>query len=412
MEMNIEDLIGQRISSDILEQLKVEGRVKFDIKPTAAPDVKSTGESDYSNPDIDEEKRDIPELINHIKDMESLVEDLENLSNNLLKDMNIAPANPTVAKAAKRLGSPDGNITKDILDTALAIMDYLPIMTMGQDPILGALTGDGRTDGEWADCSEITKGFADKLKATIRSRVEEQKLNIPMETKESWMKQQTNMMWYILKMLFWNMIWVKFIVDMCVVNPIKVMIARPFDGIVCFFRRFDKEEKLGSKTIATKRRFKAASYDQLEFYGKVHNILRNIRIKLLCVPYKIWKDYDPPEDPVTGEKFSCTEANQPCIKGKQVSASKFDTTGSGKVTNDALGSMVDDANSSANDCVDIEDIIGSFQDQITKGVGMSPECAAAAQLILDAVVADAVVPNTPLTEGSSSGSFAGGPIAL
>ena len=160
---NVEQLAGQQIPSEIAEQLKVLGRIQFPLKDTSAPNgsaVSSAG--DQLSDDENANQTNISGILDHVEEMESLTDQLEDMLDQLTKDMAIPvdTDDASLKDAVSLLGGDGNTITKDIFDKAQAIIDHAPIMILGQDPVLASLTGNGKLEGDYMNCDEITRGVA------------------------------------------------------------------------------------------------------------------------------------------------------------------------------------------------------------------------------------------------------------
>lgn len=385
--IDFDKLIGKEISPDLLAQLQVLGRVKFQPKPTTASAVSTSAQEQDSQPEVD----DLDNLINSVDEFEKTVEELEDMADQLLKDMNISPANDSIAVAARALNS-DGlsNITKDTLDTALAIMDYFPIMMLGQDPVLGGMTGEGRLEGPYLQCSQITKNTSTLFKKVSEKNIDN--ISQPIkdsatETIEQHEKQKSKMIAEIILQMLWNIIWVKATVDMGIINPTRVIVANPVDTLITFFMKIKKAGKspLGTE-YPEKNRFKKPEKGHLETFGPINKIVNNVRLKLLCLPKLFWNRYQPPEDPITGKPVNCKFLK--CDPPPPNATFKEDSEKLSEVDN-----MLQDTFSDTG-CVGMEDLVNKFEQQFQPtGLGMPPECAKYAQTVIDAVIADALTPN-------------------
>lgn len=369
--------IPPEIARAFSDFLKVEGRVKFPLKPTTPSAFSSTAEE----PDIQDADKEVDDLISHVADMENTVEQLEDMLDQLTKDMNIPvdPSNKPLARAVKRLGGDDA-ITQEVFNTALAIIDHAPLITLRQDPVIAALTGDGHLDGPWLDCSQVTAQAADFFNLRTESPLNPEDPVVPRndDILNDFEGNLLETILHLVLMLWWNMIWPKFLVDLVIIDPLRMMIADPFDKIAGFFKK--------------EKRFRRKSKAWVRSKGKVNKALNKFRKFLLCkVPYKLWstadKDYDPivqitcPED----EIYTCPE-----------DGTNYDSTGSASSTDfnpdgDAseMGVMMDEVDGDGEDdsgiCGAPEEYGQNAPDDEPTGLGMSPECLKAASRVVSAV---------------------------
>lgn len=358
-EIDISQFINQKLPPEILEQLKVFSRVQFPMKPTIASAISSIDDNTQKATD------DLNKTIDHVKNMEDICKQIEDSIDLLTKDMNIPPANDTIAKAAKKLGSPDGNITKDIMDKAMAIIDYFPAFNGLGDPVLGALTGDPSINGnKWMECDEITSSLASQFIINTS----EVKVNTPIserttETNEAFEQKQQNMMIEMLQMLFWNMLWPKYLVDTNL-NTIRSLVANPLDALILFFKSFP---------------FKKPSQKKVRNEGPINKLINNFRKFLLCVvPPKAYPRYQPPLD-IDCSTPDCTPATD--IKDDP--------------DRDKLEDIKDPTSSvlSDNPCAGTTDEFfrdSKLENQNPPLFGASPECTKAAKVVLDAILSDAL----------------------
>jgi len=361
-EIDISSFINKSLPPEILDQLKVFNRVQFPMKPTVTSAISSVEDKEQLAEDR------INDLVDHVKDMESICKQIEDSIDLLTKDMNIPPKNDSIADAAKRLGNPDGNITKDVMDKALAIMDYFPALNGLGDPILGALTGDSSIDGEnWLECDQITSSLASSFKINAPTN----NFNEPIQEKTSnvmfeYEAKQQNMMIEMLQMLFWNMLWCKYIVDSNL-NTVRTIIANPLDAMILFFKKFP---------------FRKPSQKDIETKGPINKLINKIRRVLLCkVPPKAYPRYKPMVNIDCGIDGEC---NKPKDVQDHSGASKLEDMG-----NPTASVLTDDP------CITADDFFGKLdrlRDQNPDKFGASPECTKAAKIILDAIMSDALTP--------------------
>lgn len=376
-QFKISEFVGQEIPPEVLEQLKVADRIKYFLRPTSTSAVSQSEQKSDSTPDSlitqDDVNKDIDDLINEVKDFENLVEQLEDMVDEHLKDMSIPPADQRTADAIKVLDpNGDGNITKDVLDKAMAIMDYLPLMSLGQDPVLAALTGDGTIDGPWMECNEITSSLANQLNNPPRNEYEADSSIKDQSTKiaDNHEKRMVQMMLETLLMLWWNMLWPKIVVDAAIINPIRMSVANPTDSLILFFKK-----------VENVRRFKKKPKELLVKHGPINKLLNRLRILLLCkIPPPLYKRYKPMVE------IDCKDANTPCPPPKE--EKEFSPDNKNAMTQ--MGNMMDEIGDAP--CFTNEELLGNINNKQPEGFGASPSCAAAAKIVLDAVLADALTP--------------------
>jgi len=351
-DIDISSLIGRELPAHILEQLNIINRVEFPLKPT----VTSASSTAADIPPTEDEQ--INDILNHVKEMESYANDIEDSIDLLLKDMNINPINDIVADAAKQLGSLDGNITKDIFDRAMSIIDHSSLLTIG-DPVLGALTGNSKLEGEWLDCATFVSS-KEHIKVPTEKEYNENTV-ITEKTSEvytDFKKKQENIMLEILQMLFWNMLWAKYIVDTTL--AILKLITKPIDIIILFLSKFP---------------FKRPSEQDINKKGPIRKIINKLRIFLLCdVPIKIfnYSRYKPMVNIDCKYIINCKKIVQ--FGGNN---SAFDISENGDI----------------GICPDESDLNGhEVFDNNPTGLGISPQCIESAKIVMDAVLSDALTP--------------------
>jgi hypothetical protein len=396
----VDRLVGQEISDDILNSLITEGRVQFTPKDTTTSAISQPG--DVNDDDLNTDGgEDIDDMIGKVKDNEDMVKLLEDMRDDMLKDMKIPPASDDIADAAKKLGSLDGTITKDILDKAQTILD--PVIMepnlQGYSSIMAALTGNGNIDGDFLQCNEVTKGMMDDWNAraddegdlTADELHKQGAGDSVTRARESFSKKMADMFKYIFNMLWWEMIWPRMVLFF--LETTERFIAIPIDTPFLILRFF---KKLTKKNYMT--------------YGPIHKLLNKLKILLLCtVPTNAWNNYNPdPEIKVWDTKNSeFVPLNEWCSKNDAVEEC------TGDIPEPATFGTVDDKE---------DDTWDSDADQMQKGLrnkldalfpggsdtcmpsrfnelfsadsfegpGMSPECAEAAKKIMEAVYDDAL----------------------
>jgi hypothetical protein len=390
----LDELVGAEVTPEILESLITEGRVSFPPKPTKASAV-SQGEDQKDSDAATTAEGNIDEYIDSVKDNEAMVKMLEDMRDDMLKDMKIPPANKDIAEAAKTLGSPDGTIDNNIWLTAQTILDVLHQVQTGNDPIIGAITGNGSLTGDFLQCSEVTQAIAntwntptdDSEKTPDELHKENSKRSVT-EAKDSFAKKMKNMYKYIRDMLWWNLIWARLV--MFFLESTEKIIAIPIDTIFLILRFFEQ-----------------LTPENYQRYGPIHKLLNRLKILLLCkVPFNAFKEYKPDEDiqvwyPVgkNGQWVSLRQLcsaeldSRECEEGESPWPND-QTDYPSQSVDDKLNGMHSTVYNNFNDDV-AKCIPTSFLDRIFpktefEGPGMSPECAEAAKKIIEAVQDDAL----------------------
>ncbi len=393
---DIENLAGQEIPPEIAEQLKVLGRVHFPLKDTTASAFSSSSEQPSAD-EVENESR-IKDILDHVKNMEDLTEQLEDMLDQLTKNMNIPvdASNTALVNAIKSLGGDGSNIDKELFDKAQAIIDHAPIMiAMGLDPI-GVILGNGKLDGPFMNCDEITRGVAkvwneaDPDSFTPDAPLKDAASEIAKTFEENKAKQVLEM----LLMLWWNMMWPKFIIMLTIVNPIRTLIAYPLDTIITFFKSM--------KPQCNKLAFKFKPKECLKNYGPLNKALNKLACFLLCkIPPKLYKRYKPMIDPSefkilkNGKLVPCNCATlEKCPPSKTKDPDKFDKD-KGMTEMGKLMDSIDD------NCVEESDYLDGVDTKQPEGLGLNPNCLDAARQVLDAVLSDALTPRDPSKAGIS-----------
>lgn len=375
-KFNIADFVNREIPAEIIEQLRIAGRVQQVLTPTQTSAVSTSVQEDEAAKGAPDPDKELDDLIDGVDELEDLTEQLEDLIDEHLKDMKIPPANDTIAQAAKDMGSEDGTITQDVLDNSLAAMDYLPMMTLGQDPVLACLIGDGTIEGDWVECNEITAELAKKVRHPARDEYEAEQSIKDSSTKmaDDHEKRMIEMILEILLQLWWNMLWPKFVVDMGIINPLRMAIAYPVDSVIGFFK---------------KKRFRRKNKSWLKNKGPVNKALNQLRIFLLCkIPPPLYPRYDPiVEINCGGITDECPPEFETDSEGNATSKSSVpDEKGSVGSMGDYIDSAVDEL------CSKSEELLENVDRRKPEGFGSSPRCVKSAKIVLDAVVADALTP--------------------
>lgn len=384
-QFQISEFIDKQLPQEILEQLKVADRVKFFLKQTNTsafsqsenkPEIQ-IGDDGSPSSGLDTLRQvedNISGLIDNVKDFEDQIEQLEDLVDEHLKDMAIPSTNDTVAKAVNQLGGTNGIITKEVMDTAQTILDYFPLMSMGQDPVLAALIGDGTLSGPYSKCNEITPDIGKKITLskqdihTVESTIKDH-ASKENETHDKKMKDMTI---DILLTLWWKKLWPMFVVDMSILNPIRAIIY-PVDSFIGFFQK-------------TKFRRKSAQW--IKDNGPLNKIINRLRNVLMCDIPPI--NYKPD---VIEFNLNCKNSdNETCSEKNPI---KQQTEGSPRdnLKTGNLGGMdviIDDLGDGP--CIDLNDLKKNMNSSKPSTFGCSPECVEAARLVMDRILEDALTP--------------------
>ena len=393
----LDNLVGSEITPEVMQSLVTEGRITFPLKNTQTSAVSQPEDQ----PDIDSKttaEGNIDEYINSVKENEDMIKMLEDMRDDMLSKMKIPPASNSVAEAAKQLGSPDGTITLDIFNIAQTILDIIQQIQTGNDPVIGAITGNGTITADFIKCSEVTQAIADNWKIgkdavnqTSDELHNENSMRSVSEAKESFAKKMKNMYLYIRDMLWWNLIWARLVIFF--IELLEKVVAIPIDTPFLFLRFFKK-----------------LTPDNYQKYGPIHKMLNKLKILLLCrVPSSAFKEYKPDEDiqvwyPTgkTGkfvylrELCSQETSSAECPPGQSPWPDESNTQGTydGSDANKKLASIknIISVNFSENsqNCIPTNFISDLFKESKIEGPGMSPDCAEAAKKIIDAVQDDAL----------------------
>lgn len=380
---NVENLVGQQVPQEIIDQLRVLGRVQFPLKDTTASAVSSSAQD--TDDATKEANANLSGVLDHVGEMESLADQLEDMLDQLTKDMKIPVdgTSPVLRDAVRTLGGEDA-ITRDIFDRALAIVDHAPYMVLGQDPILAALTGDGRLDGPYMNCDEITRGVAAAWNtANPKDYNPEATLkDTTNEITEQFEEKKNNMIIEILLMLWWNMLWPKFIVSLVIINPLRLVIAYPLDAIITFFKNLKKQ--------CGKGRFRTKPKSCLKKYGPINKALNRLACLLLCkLPPPLYPRYKPMIDP---QEFDCNCSKLGDCPPPKVPKDDFNEKGN-------LSELEKMMNDLDEPCVSVDEFMEGVDKGLPEGLGIPPNCLKAAQVVLDAVISDALTPLDPSKTG-------------
>lgn len=392
---SIDNLAGQEIPPEIAEQLRVLGRVRFPLKDTTVSAVSSSAEQP-STTELENEAR-ISGILDHVRGMEDQAEQLEDMLDQLTKNMNIPidPDNGALKNAAKALGGDGSNIDKDLFDKAQAIVDHAPILVaMGLDPI-GTILGNGKLDGPFFNCDEITRGIAktfneaDPDSPNPETPLKSAANDIAKTFEENKAKQVLEM----LLMLWWNMLWPKFVVMLTIINPLRTIVAYPLDTVITFFKNMKKQ--------CNKRRFEVKPQECLKNYGPLNKALNRLACLLICkIPPKLYKRYKPMVDAnefkilKNGKLVPCDCNKIDDCPPKKKPRDDFKKGGDF----DEIGNLMEDLD---EPCASLSDFLENVNDKQPEGLGMNPNCLDAARQVLDAVINDALTPSDPSKVGMS-----------
>jgi hypothetical protein len=319
-KVSIENLKTGEIPEEILKQLNVLNRISFSLKSTNVSAVSSQASDPTTLVPNTDPAFDLDRLVTSVKELEDLIEQLEDIADELTKDMAIPFFNDAVKKAVHQLDPNANAITKEVLEKALAIIDYFPMLMLGQDPALGPLIGDSTVEGPYLNCNEITKALGDIIKVPPKTKSDAEKIvsDKTAEIQEKWQKRMDLMFLEIILQLWWNILWPKFIVDMAIINPARTIVALPLDTIVVFFKkdcggRFKKPKK--DCVMGTSN----ANPPYSDAKGPINKILNKIRKFLLCkIPLALYPRYNPivPIDCTGVESGDCPSDSEGSAKTK------------------------------------------------------------------------------------------------
>ena len=384
--VKIDDIPAGELPPEVADAVRnlllVENRVQFPLKPTVTSAVSTIGDEIPADEDPLTRAENV---VNDVKDMEDLIEQLEDSVDQLTKDMKIPASSPRISDAIKRLGGDDpNNITKDVFDTALGIVDNWPLIALGQDPVLGGLIGDGTLEGPWEKCNQLGNQFSELVTVAAKKDYDGETVikNQSVKASEEFEGNMLKMILHILKMFWWNMIWAKFIVDLIIINPARQLVANPIDGILLFFKKFKYK---GTKY----KRFKKKPQSILLLTGPINNFLTQLRKFLLCtLPNKPQFGIDGYYDPLV--EIDCPP-EPPCVSEPQPNEGSEEVDEIEK----ASFNMVDD-----DICINEKDMLKGEFDGGNVGLGASPECLKSSQIVIEVVIADALTPgDSPSTQG-------------
>lgn len=395
---DINNIIGESLTPEFLRDMIVDGRIQFPLKPTKTSAISQPGDKDDY---VKEGETNVDDLIDSVKENEDMVKLLEDMRDDMLAGMNIPPANDSIAEAAKALGSADGSITKQVFDTAEAILD--PIIMepnlIGYSSIIAALTGNGKVEGDFLDCNKVTKGIADtwNVVANQEGPLTADELHKKgagqaiQDSRQSFSDKMAQMASYIFSMLWWEKIWAR--VVLFFIETTEKLIAVPIDTPFLILRFFKK--------LTKKNYYK---------YGPIHKLLNKLKVYLLCtVPKKAWKPYNPdPKIKVWRQKqkkfitlqelcsqnndvVECPGTDAPIPVGL---GSEEEGNANWDDDEDKMQKQMKDKLNSAFPDGDPECIATRFSSLFPEekfdGPGMSPACMDAAKKVMDAVYDDAM----------------------
>lgn len=416
--LSVKDIVGENIPQEILESLVVANRVQFPYKHTTPSAISSTGEKieeALGYPEYDEKQFNdtVSGIIDDIDELENNIAQAEDMIDELLDNMSIPPANDTVKEAVRKLdpSSKDGNITKDVFYTALGIQDHAPLMILNMDPVLTALTSEGGIEGPWTNCHEMTRAISNTWTSIAKQNLakgnidpeafpKDQSTKVQKEHQEG----QKRIISHIILTLWWNTLWGKFIVDLAICNPARVIFANPFDRIALFFKSFDASVEFGYEG---KSAFRIPTKNQMRWRGPINKIINKVRNFLLCIPYKTpwgkdnYEGIDPLKEPPYN-KLDCSDLLGGCPEESQQG------TASDASAADLAEKLVKDG---SDPCIDSNQLIGDWIEKNfgPKGLGLPPECLQAYSVVLSASMAAAMdaAESNPTESKASEGRNAG-----
>jgi hypothetical protein len=378
--MNITEFMGKELPPEVLEQLNVVGRIKFLLKPTSVSAI-SEAEGAPQEDALKEVQKDIDRLIDDVAKFEDLVKDLEDNADRLLEDMSIPLINDMVADACKQLGG--DTITKPIYDKALTILQYIPMITTGQDPFLAALIGDGSITGPRLACADMGPTIGKILKLAKRNPyvAEEVIKDAGLEQKKKWLGMLGDMSLHLFNVLLWKTLW-PILVDQLLINPIRIAVANVVDSVPGFFEctPSGKTPKIGRWKIKTK--------EWLKIFGRANRLLNQLRWFLLC---KLVREIASSEYVPVVEGLDCSISPKCAQQGGQSIDGDFTEKIKFHEAADKLNETIDPSKNVDDPCITTEDFPGNKLKIPTK-FGVSPECIQAAKVIVETVNSDAFTP--------------------
>jgi len=285
------DLVGKELDPETLGKILGNAKISFPDRPVDNPTYTSTSESksDDCKNDIsltEKQIKRVDNLVDNVKHNEELVKTLEDMRDEMLKDMNIPPANKRIAKAAKLINGTN-NITKETFDKAEAIIDIWEPLSKGYVSQLAPIIGDSRVTNDIKKCNDISKAAFDGLKFA-KDEIDIDDIediyggtvadDIAKVTDE-FENKMDDMFLYILNKLFWNYIWTRLWVG--IFDLLEKLIAKPIDTPIMILKGLF---------------FRIPALTKANYYkfGPIHRALNKFRMIMLCkVPHKAWKDYEP-----------------------------------------------------------------------------------------------------------------------
>jgi hypothetical protein len=393
---DLDSRVGKDLTPEEFSSVLAKGNIQFPFKPTTVSAVSQPGdERDVRTDDVDA-------MIDSVVGNEEMVKLLEDMRDDMLQGMNIPPANDGIADAAKQLGSPDGSINKQVFDTAETILDpiIMEANLQGYSSIIAALTGNGKIDGDFLDCNEVTKAIADSWNVnadkegalTVDQLHKQGSGQAVQDARDTFAKKMAAMMAYIFAMMWWEKIWSRLVIF--TLDSIEKLIAIPIDTPFLILRFFKK--------LTKKNYYK---------FGPVHKVLNRWKIYLLCtVPRKAFKPYKP--DPAVRvwnqKKKEIVSLQSFCANEKDVEEcpglepgfppgvnEDGNVPGWPKDPDDLQDATAQQLDKSFPVSQQVDECISArfsklFPEQKFPGPGMSPACMEAAKKIMDAVYDDAM----------------------
>ena len=404
-DVNLDELVGTVIDGDILKSLITSGRISFNLKDVNRPSAVSEGVSNDNNDGQankqTSKEQELLNMIASVKENEALVKTLEDMRDDMLRDMDIKPANKEIADAAKALGSTDGNITKDVFDTAETILDsdYIFMKTNGFNPKLAAITGNGNVTIPKSDCSEVSRAIYDTIKIDSADFDPNEESNVDYDvadniaqTNQKFADQMKEMFRSLLNELFWDYIWTRIWVS--IFDLVEKLIAKPIDAPMLILKSLIKRPPYYKLTT-----------DNYYKYGIIHRLINKFKFIFLCkIPKMAWPEYSPEvnikvyynkqiqplvgvcsqqlEDECTNEVTEDWEDESTLDLSDTDNKDQFNTFG------ESIGSKLNQAFDS--DCTD--SVLDKLLNDLEKGD--SPhKCIEAAKKVIDAVYHDALYRN-------------------
>ena len=403
-DVKLDELVGTVIDGDMLKSLITSGRISFNLKDVNRPSAVSEGASNANNDGQankqTSKEQELLNMIASVKENEALVKTLEDMRDDMLRDMDIKPVSKEIADAAKALGSTNGNITKDVFDTAETILDpdYIFMKTNGFNPKLAAITGNGNVTIPKSDCSEVSRAIYDTIKIDSANFDPNEDSNVDYDvadniaqTNQKFADQMNKMFKALLNELFWNYIWTRMWVS--IFDLVEKLLAKPIDMPILLF-----------KSLFTRAPHYKLSTDNYYKYGVIHKLLNKLKIIFLCrIPTAAWPEYAPE----VNIKIYYNQIIQPLVN---ICSNVIDEECANEVTQEwedmdddktinadaepfkAFGNIVGDKINQAFDSNCPDTILDKLLDDLDKGD--SPhKCIEAAKKVIDAVYHDALYRN-------------------